>query len=68
MSINNHINTIYYIYKHQIIIWTLSPQPYFFYHRVSGTSLLVKPITEPGQTGTQVYFPGQNQVSLHTEW
>ncbi|XP_052767402.1 neutral alpha-glucosidase AB-like isoform X1 [Mya arenaria] len=27
-----------------------------------GTSLLVKPITEPGQTGTQVYFPGKDQV------
>jgi len=63
MSIINHMNTIYYIYKHYF-----NPEPSFFYHPVSGTSLLVKPITEPGQTGTQVYFPGQHQVSPHTEW
>ncbi|WAR28829.1 GANAB-like protein [Mya arenaria] len=27
-----------------------------------GTSLLVKPITEKGQTGTHVYFPGKDQL------
>ncbi|KAL4238130.1 hypothetical protein ACF0H5_002842 [Mactra antiquata] len=32
-----------------------------------GTSLLVKPITEQGQTGTQVYFPGQNELWYDVE-
>ncbi|XP_060557069.1 neutral alpha-glucosidase AB-like isoform X2 [Ruditapes philippinarum] len=32
-----------------------------------GSSLLVKPITEAGQTGTQVYFPGEGQVWYDVE-
>ena len=34
------------------------------YNLISGPSLLVKPITEQGGTGTTVYFPGANDVSL----
>jgi alpha-glucosidase (family GH31 glycosyl hydrolase) len=30
-----------------------------------GSSLLVKPITEQGGTGTTVYFPGNNDVSIN---
>ena len=33
-----------------------------------GKSLLVKPITEPGQTSTQVYFPDKNQVQISIEY
>ena len=34
----------------------------------SGSSLLVKPITEQGAVGTNVYFPGSNEVRVRDKW